>query len=101
VLLPQLEAKTVIADKGFDADKRVLDPLKQAVKEPSSRQKQIETRNESSTRNSSKRRKLLRQTQTLPRHRHPIRQNNSKRPRCHLPRSRNPLAQSVAGNPAT
>jgi transposase len=33
VLLPQLEAKTVIADKGFDADKRVLDPLKEAEKQ--------------------------------------------------------------------
>jgi transposase len=33
VLLPQLEAKTVIADKGFDADKRVLDPLKEAGKQ--------------------------------------------------------------------
>jgi hypothetical protein len=26
VLLPPLEAKTVIADKGFDAEKQVLDP---------------------------------------------------------------------------
>ena len=33
VLLPQLAADTVIADKGFDADKRVLDPLKQAGKQ--------------------------------------------------------------------
>ena len=33
MLLPQLEAKTVIADKGFDADKRVLDPLKEAGKQ--------------------------------------------------------------------
>ncbi len=32
VLLPQLEAETVIADKGFDADKRVLEPLQQAGK---------------------------------------------------------------------
>ena len=32
VLLPQLEADTVIADKGFDADQRVLDPLKRAGK---------------------------------------------------------------------
>jgi hypothetical protein len=32
VLLPQLEATTVIADKGFDADKRVLEPLQQAGK---------------------------------------------------------------------
>jgi transposase len=33
VLLPRLEAKTVIADKGFDADKRVLDLLKEAGKQ--------------------------------------------------------------------
>ena len=33
VLLPQLEANTVIADKGFDADQRVLEPLKQAGKQ--------------------------------------------------------------------
>jgi transposase len=33
VLLPRLKAKIVIADKGFDADKRVLEPLKQAGKQ--------------------------------------------------------------------
>lgn len=33
VLLPPLEARTVIADKGFDADKRVLEPLQQAGKQ--------------------------------------------------------------------
>jgi transposase len=33
VLLPQIKAKTVIADKGFDADKRVLEPLKLAGKQ--------------------------------------------------------------------
>ena len=33
MLLPRLKAKTVIGDKGFDADKRVLDPLKQAGKQ--------------------------------------------------------------------
>jgi len=32
VLLPQLEADTVLADKGFDADERVLNPLQQAGK---------------------------------------------------------------------
>jgi transposase len=31
-LLPQLEADTVIADKGFDADERVLLPLERAGK---------------------------------------------------------------------
>jgi len=33
VLLPQLEAGTIIADRGFDADKRVLDPLRKAGKQ--------------------------------------------------------------------
>jgi transposase len=33
VLLPQIKAKTVIAGKGFDADKRVLEPLKLAGKQ--------------------------------------------------------------------
>ena len=32
VLLPQLEADTGIADKGFDADRRVLLPLERAGK---------------------------------------------------------------------
>ena len=33
VLLPLLEARTVIADKGFDVDKRVLEPLKKTRKQ--------------------------------------------------------------------
>jgi transposase len=33
VLLPRIKARTVIGDKGFDADQRVLDPLKQAGKQ--------------------------------------------------------------------
>jgi transposase len=32
VLLPQLRARTVIADKGFDAEARVLTPLREAGK---------------------------------------------------------------------
>jgi transposase len=32
VLLPQIRAGTVLADKGFDADRRVLEPLQQAGK---------------------------------------------------------------------
>jgi transposase len=32
VLLPQLEADILLADKGFDADERVLIPLQQAGK---------------------------------------------------------------------
>ena len=33
VLLPSIQAGTVIADKGFDADKRVLEPLQKAGKQ--------------------------------------------------------------------
>jgi transposase len=31
-LLPQIEASTLLADKGFDADQRVLEPLAKAGK---------------------------------------------------------------------
>lgn len=33
VLLPTLEAPTILADKGYDADERVINPLRQAAKE--------------------------------------------------------------------
>lgn len=33
VLLPPLEAKTILADKGYDAEDRVLKPLREAGKE--------------------------------------------------------------------
>jgi hypothetical protein len=32
VLLPQLDANLLLADKGFDADQRVLNPWQQADK---------------------------------------------------------------------
>jgi hypothetical protein len=32
VLLPRLEADTLLADKGFDADQRVLNPWQEAGK---------------------------------------------------------------------
>ena len=32
ILLPQIKADTVIADKGFDADERVIEPLEKAGK---------------------------------------------------------------------
>jgi len=32
ILVPQIEADIVIADKGFDADERVIDPLEKAGK---------------------------------------------------------------------
>ena len=34
VLLPAIKAGTVIADKGFDADQRVLEPLQKAGRQP-------------------------------------------------------------------
>lgn len=33
VLLPALEAKTILADRGYDAEDRVLKPLRAAEKE--------------------------------------------------------------------
>lgn len=33
MLLPPLEAKTILADKGYDAEDRVLKPLREAGKE--------------------------------------------------------------------
>lgn len=33
VLLPKLQAQTIIADKGFDAEARVLEPLRRAGKQ--------------------------------------------------------------------
>ena len=34
VLLPQMQADTLLADKAFDADKRVIEPLLRAGKTP-------------------------------------------------------------------
>ena len=33
MLLPALQAKTILADKGYDADERVINPLREAGKE--------------------------------------------------------------------
>lgn len=33
MLLPALPAKTILADKGYDADERVINPLREAGKE--------------------------------------------------------------------
>jgi hypothetical protein len=38
-LLPDMQADTLIADKAFDADKRVIELLRSAAKAPSYRQK--------------------------------------------------------------
>jgi transposase len=55
VLLPQLEAKTVIADKGFDTDKRLLDPSNKLENRLSSRPKKTENFSASTIMNSTRR----------------------------------------------
>ncbi len=87
VLLPQLEADILLADKGFDADERVLIPWQEAGKvaviPPKANRKVQREYDKRPLQGSSSDRKLLRQAQTLSRHRHPLRQNRSQLPRRH------------------
>jgi transposase len=57
VLLPQMQADTLLADKAFDADERVIEPLLAAGQEKSVsfRPRVIERFNVSSTRNCTRR----------------------------------------------
>jgi len=55
ILLPQIEADIVIADKGFDADERVIDPLEKAGKPPSFHPRPIASTNATMTKNFTKR----------------------------------------------
>ena len=55
VLLPTLQAGIVIADKGFDAQKRVLEPLEKAGKKAVIPPRKTKRRSESTTRNFTKR----------------------------------------------
>ena len=55
MLLSQLEGNIVVADKGFDADQQLFEPLQQPEKKPSSHPRLIEVCNERTTRNSTRR----------------------------------------------
>ena len=77
----------VLADKGFDADERVLIPLpragKVAVIPPKAKRKAPRNYDPELYKARRLTRKLLRHTQTLLRHRHTLRQNRTQLPGRH------------------
>ena len=81
VLLPQIEADMVLADKGFDADERVLIPLQRAGKvaviPPKANRKAPRNYDRELYKARRLTRELLRQTQAFSRHRHTLRQNRT------------------------
>jgi hypothetical protein len=82
VLLPQIEADMVLADKGFDADERVPIPLqiagKVAVIPPNRKAPGNYDQELYKARHLT--RELLRKTQAFSRHRHTLRQNRTQLP---------------------
>ena len=82
VLLPELEAGILLADKGFDADKRVLIPWQKAGKTAVIPPAQSQPQNSTGLRQGALQsappdRELLRQAQAVSRHRHQIRQDRT------------------------
>jgi len=89
-LLPDVQANTVLADKAYDADQRVIEPLLAAGKT-------VVIPPKRATATPPSHRKLLLQAQAIPRHRHPLRQDRPKFPRRNSPRRRYRLAQLRTG----
>jgi len=83
-LLPAIEAKIVLADKAYDADARVIEPLRAAGKQAVIPPRKI-ARRPAPTIGSCIRRaawwKFSFAISTVPRHRDPLRQNRAKFPR--------------------
>ena len=100
-LLPDLEAETLIADKAFDADQRVLEPLAEAGKAaviPSRKTRTIPRAfDKDPLQGPASDRELLRQAQAVPRHCHPLRQDRAMLPGWHSPGRRSHLAQLRTG----
>jgi hypothetical protein len=74
-LLPQITADMVIADKAFDANERVIEPLERASKSMVVPLKATASTGVTTIQNlqsASPHREFLRQTQAVPRHRHQI-----------------------------
>ena len=96
-LLPQLKADALLADKAFDADKRVIEPLQAAGKTPVIPSVPGRSIRRAYDRDLYKaappHRELLLQAQAVPRHRHPLRQARRQLPRRHLRRLHPHLAQ--------
>jgi transposase len=75
-LLPQMQADTLLADKAFDADLRVIEPLLAAGKTPVIPPKTSKgpTRlRQGTVQSAPPHGKLLLQAQTVPSHSHPLR----------------------------
>ena len=95
-LLPAMEAGTLSADKAFDADERVLEPLATAGKAAVIPPKANRVAKRDYDRDLYKAppgRELLRQAQAVPGHRHALQQNRTQLPRRHPPRRNRNLAQ--------
>jgi Transposase DDE domain len=95
-LLPDMAAEILLADKAFDADERVIEPLlargKSVVIPPRSNRK-VQRDFEGRLQGTPPHREFLLQAQAISRHRHPLRQNRQKFPRCNPPRGCYHLAQ--------
>jgi transposase len=100
-LLPDMKADTLLADKAFDADQRVIEPLQKAGKTcvipPKSNRKPPPSLRQRNLQGSPSHRKLLLQAQAIPRHRHTLRQDRQELPRRNSPRRRYRLAQLRTG----
>jgi len=107
-LLPSMSADTLIADKAFDADKRVIEPLTAAGKTfvipPKANRLVNRDYDRQLYKNPPSNRELLCQTQAVPCHRHALRQNRQKLPRSYPLHRRGHLAQLTTrpspGHPA-
>ena len=96
-----MQADTLIADKAFDADERVIAPLaaagKTAVIPPKANRRLPRDYDRYILPGASPHRELLRQTQAVSCHRHPLRQDRAQLPRRHPPDRRAYLAQLRTG----
>jgi len=81
-LLPDMTAETLLADKAFDADERVIEPLlargKSFVIPPKSNRKVQRDFDKDAYKARHPHREFLLQAQAIPRHRHSLRQNRQK-----------------------
>ena len=104
-LLPDMKADTLLADKAFDADQRVIEPLQHAGKTcvipPKSNRKKPRALRQRDLQGPPSHRKLLLQAQAIPRHRHSLRQDRQQFPRRNPPRRRYHLAQLRTGPRST
>ncbi len=96
-LLPDMKADMLIADKAFDADKRVLDPLaaagKEAVIPPKANPRVARDYDHDLYKARNLIENFFARLKAAPRHRNPLRQNRPQLPRSYPPRRSRHLAQ--------